>query len=94
MTRIYEIAYTSFNSYEAHVKEAFLEYLVFPCDDASQTVLEYKIECSADVSPYLCQNSYDFTVIRIRPQNFIDDFNFQRLAVRQRWYCFEYVLTS
>ena len=76
MIKIYEIAYSSYNSYEEHVKDALLEYLVYPCEDASQTLLDYKIAYSSIEDPYIFQNSYGFNIIRIRPQNFTEGFEF------------------
>jgi transglutaminase-like putative cysteine protease len=76
MSEIYIVEYSSENLYEEPVSDAIFEYLIFPCSDLAQTVLNYSIKHSASGEPFLRKNSFGFQTIVIRPKGGFTDFTF------------------
>lgn len=71
---IYEVKYNSLNSYEEPVSEAFFEYLLLPCNDNTQSLLDFRIRHSSGEDPFFCTNSFGFKTIRIRCRNNFNEF--------------------
>jgi transglutaminase-like putative cysteine protease len=76
MSGIYIVEYSSENLYEESVSDAIFEYLIFPCSDLSQTVLNYSIKHSTPGEPFLRKNSFGFQTIVMRPKGNFKNFTF------------------
>ncbi|MFL5727985.1 MAG: transglutaminase family protein [Cytophagaceae bacterium] len=76
MSEIYLVEYVSENKYEELVAQAIFEYLVFPCADQTQTVLNYSIKPSFPCEPFLRKNAFGFQTIVMRPKEGFKDFTF------------------
>jgi hypothetical protein len=61
----YSIQYDTCNKYENRIKEAFLEFLIFPNQTDDQKILEENIETSIS-SYYFAENHHGFKVLRTR----------------------------
>ncbi len=84
MPNLYEIKYASVNEYEEPVNDALFEYLVLPCNDATQTVRSYAVKNSLGDEPFLCRNSYGFETIRIRPSMMFKQLHFTFTAAVEK----------
>jgi transglutaminase-like putative cysteine protease len=74
MSMIYNINYSSLNQYEEPVKEGIFEYLISPCNDASQTLIDFSIKHSLGNEVFFSKNSYGFQNIRIRLKGLLKEF--------------------
>jgi hypothetical protein len=75
MSRIYNIKYHSVNQYEEPVKEGIFEYLISPCNDASQTLIDFSLKHSLGNEAFFSKNSYGFQNIRIRLKGQLKEFS-------------------
>ena len=67
MAHLYNIQYTSVNEYDESVIEAIFEFLASPCNDNTQTLLDFQIKNSLNQDTFFSKNSFGFQTIRIRP---------------------------
>ncbi|MFN6945933.1 MAG: transglutaminase-like domain-containing protein [Cytophagaceae bacterium] len=67
MNKLFDIQYFCHNKYEKEVNDAFFEYIILPCNDSSQTLLEYSLEQNMKEVPFIIENSFGFKTLRIRP---------------------------
>ena len=76
MSGIYIVEYSSENLYEESVSDAIFEYLIFPCSDLTQTVLNHSIKHSTPGELFLRKNSFGFQTIVMRPKGNFKNFTF------------------
>lgn len=70
----YGIYYHSHNLYQQPVQDALFEFLILPCNDDSQVLLEVKMKNSSLEEGFYCHNSFGFKSLRIRPQKNFTEF--------------------
>jgi transglutaminase-like putative cysteine protease len=75
MSRIYDIKYYSVNQYQEPVKEGIFEYLISPCSDASQTLIDFSVKHSFGSEAFFSKNSYGFQNIRVRLKSPVKEFS-------------------
>ena len=73
----YEIQYESSNTYEDVVGEAIFEFMVLPCNNATQTVTDYTVKSSIDEHVFSYKNFFGFETSRIRTLKHFKNFGFK-----------------
>lgn len=80
----YEIEYESSNVYEDVVGEAIFEFVVLPCNDATQIVTDYTVKSSLDEQVFQYKNFFGFETSRIRTLKTFKTFGFSVKAKIQK----------
>ena len=85
MAKVFNIEYYSYNEYEEAVNEAIFEYLIMPCNDNHQVLLNYSLKQSSGSEPFVSKNAYGFQTFRIRPKSMFNEFWFIMTAKVERF---------
>jgi hypothetical protein len=72
----FDIHYQSINSYEESVSEAIFEFCILPCNDHSQTLIDYSVSNSLGEPSFSYKNTFGFEINRIRTTKEFSEFNF------------------
>src|ERR1700712_2861937 len=72
----FDIHYQSINSYDETVSEAIFEFLIMPCNDHSQTLIDYSVSNSLLEPSFAYKNTFGFEINRIRTTKEFSEFNF------------------
>ena len=81
---IYQITYSTENTYSSDVHEVLLEFLVLPESGNGQTILESQITTEPSIKPYSGENIFGFEFLRFRMKGKISGFSFSiRILVRK-----------
>jgi len=73
---IYQITYSTENTYSPDVHEVLLEFLVLPESGNGQAILESQISTEPMLKPYLGDNIFGFQFLRFRMKGKITGFQF------------------
>ena len=77
---VYQITYSTQNSYTPAVREAVLEFLVLPATNSEQEVFDIKVEINPSGKYYWGKNMFGFEVLRCRLKNPVSEFQFKLTA--------------
>jgi hypothetical protein len=80
MTKEYQIEYYTHNVYESAVSEAFFEFLVAPCTDATQQIKEIRYWCSLPGQIFNHANHLGFEATNLRLIKPFKEFGFRMNA--------------
>ncbi len=72
----YTISYHTSNTYVPFVKEAWLEFLVFPEISQHQKIIEKSIETDPFIKPYFGKNMFGFDIVRFTVREPLPEFKF------------------
>jgi len=84
MTTEYQIEYYTHNKYETQVNDAYFEFMVAPCKDASQEVTRLSFHNSLAEELYFHGNPFGFQVACIRTVKPFTDFAFSMKATVEK----------
>jgi transglutaminase/protease-like cytokinesis protein 3 len=86
MTADYLIEYYTHNMYEKAVGEAFFEFLVAPCPEATQQIKDIQYWCSLPGQIFHHANPYGFETAKLRAVNPFTEFEFRMKAHMEKTY--------
>jgi hypothetical protein len=80
MNTIYDINYRTKNTYEESVREAFFAFLITPCQDETQTILNLNYQNSIKADVFHHRNHYGFEVTSLRTEKPFKEIEFLMTA--------------
>ncbi|WP_192821317.1 transglutaminase N-terminal domain-containing protein [Rufibacter sp. LB8] len=84
MTTVFEITYSTQNTYEENVREAFFSFLVAPSQDETQSVRKLSFHHSLKAEVFHHRNSFGFDLTRLYSTQPFKTFEFQMQAVVEK----------
>lgn len=81
---VYQITYSTQNTYTPAVNEAMLEFLVLPASTNEQEVFDIDVHIAPSEKYYWSKNLYGFEVLRCRMKNPVSEFQFKLTASVKR----------
>jgi hypothetical protein len=86
MTTQYYIEYNTHNIYETVVNEAVFDFLVGPCQDATQVVKEINFRSSVGGEIFRCSNEFGFGLACVRITHPFKEFRFWMKATVEKYH--------
>ncbi|MDB5264293.1 MAG: hypothetical protein JWQ14_3576 [Adhaeribacter sp.] len=80
MNTTYDINYHTKNTYDETVSEAFFAFLITPCQDETQTILNVNYQNSLKVDVFHHRNPYGFDITSLRTEKPFKEIEFQMTA--------------
>lgn len=94
MTTEYQIEYYTHNKYEMQVNDAYFEFMVAPCKDATQEVINLSFHNSLGEEVYFHGNPFGFQVGCIRTVKPFTDFIFSMKATVEKLHYNPYTINQ